>query len=79
MNWIEIDAVLVSMMRAAKSEEQLYRDAMKKFGWDQSQAEAAIHPLLKRHRDILTAVTVTETPKPKRQRKAATKKLVKKK
>ena len=74
MNWIEIDAVLVSMMRAAKNDEQLYRDAMKKFNWSQSQAQAAIQPLFKRHQDVLNEVTVTKPPKPKRQRKAATKK-----
>ena len=45
MNWIEIDKFLYGLISAAKSEEQLYADAMKKFTWNRSQAEAAIKPL----------------------------------
>ena len=49
MNWIEIDKWLVTLMQASKDDEQLYKDAMKKFSWSRSQAEAAIKPLLKRN------------------------------
>lgn len=49
MNWIEIDKWLVGLMRASKDDEQLYRDAMKKFSWSRNQAEAAIKPLLNRN------------------------------
>jgi hypothetical protein len=49
MNWIEIDKFLYGLIHAAKDEEQLYKDAMKKFSWNRSQAEAAIKPLLKRN------------------------------
>jgi hypothetical protein len=48
MNWIEIDKFLCVLIIAAKSEEQLYADAMKKFNWNRSQADAAIKPLQKR-------------------------------
>ena len=50
MNWIEIDKWLVGLMRASKDDEQLYKDAMKKFSWSRSQAEAAIKPLQKRNK-----------------------------
>ena len=49
MNWIEIDKWLVTLMQASKDDEQLYKDAMKKFSWSRSQAEAAIKPLQKRY------------------------------
>ena len=45
MNWIEIDRFLRSLISAAKNDEQLYSDAMKKFDWNRSQATAAIEPL----------------------------------
>jgi hypothetical protein len=45
MNWIEIDKFLNGLIHAAKSEEQLYKDAMKKFSWNRKQAEDAIKPL----------------------------------
>ena len=48
MNWIEIDKFLVGLIRAAKTEEQLYKDAMKKFNWTKKQAEDAIKPMIKR-------------------------------
>ena len=68
MNWIEIDKWLVGLMQAAKDDEQLYRDAMKKFSWSQSQAEAAIKPLQKRYTFVPKSV---ETPK--KQSKRSTK------
>ena len=49
MNWLEIDKFLYGLINAAKSEEQLYADAMKKFSWNKSQAEAAIKPLQSRN------------------------------
>ena len=68
MNWIEIDRWLVGLMQASKDDEQLYRDAMKKFSWSQSQAEAAIKPLQKRYTFLVKSV---ETPK--KQSKRSTK------
>ena len=45
MNWIEIDKFLNGLIHAAKSAEQLYKHAMKKFNWSRKQAEDAIIPL----------------------------------
>ena len=60
MNWIEIDKWLVTLMQTSKDDEQLYKDAMKKFSWNRSQAEAAIKPLQKRYSFETKTV---ETPK----------------
>lgn len=49
LNWIEIDKFLYGLIHASKDEEQLYKDAMKKFSWNRSQAEAAIKPLQQRN------------------------------
>tara|TARA_Y100000389_G_scaffold149538_1_gene148910 strand:+ start:354 stop:569 length:216 start_codon:yes stop_codon:yes gene_type:complete len=69
-NWIEIDRFLRGLIDTAKSEEQLYADAMKKFSWNNSQAEAAIRPLLKRNyiKEVLPK-TVKNTPKRTTKRK----------
>ena len=68
MNWIEIDKFLYGLIHASKDEEQLYKDAMKKFSWNRSQAEAAIKPLQSRN----TFLQVS--PKPvKKQPKRSTK------
>jgi len=48
MNWIEIDQYLYTLIRTM-DEEHMYKDAMKKFGWDRRQAETAIIPLQNRN------------------------------
>ena len=68
MNWIEIDKWLVGLMRASKDDEQLYRDAIKKFSWSRSQAEAAIKPLQKRN-----SFEPKSAETPKKQSKRSTK------
>ncbi len=52
MNWIEIDKFLVGLIKASKSDEQLYKDAMKKFNWTRKQAEQAIDPLIVRCNNV---------------------------
>lgn len=49
MNWLEIDRWLVNLINATDDIEQIYKDAMKKFNWNRSQAESAIKPLQKRY------------------------------
>ena len=72
LNWIEIDNFLYILIAASKDEEQLYKDAMKKFGWDRRQAEVAINPLLKRQGVLLKSHTVLKdsvnTPKKRSKR-----------
>ena len=70
MNWIEIDKWLVGLMQATKDDEQLYKDAMKKFSWSRSQAEAAIKPLQNRYSfDIKTVEPSKKLSKPSTKRK----------
>ena len=75
MNWIEIDKFLYGLIDAAKDREQIYKDAMKKFSWNRSQAEAAIDPLIKRHGMLyLNNTNTKETVKtPKKRSKPLTK------
>ena len=69
MNWIEIDKFLYGLIAVSKDEEQLYKDAMKKFNWDRRQAEVAINPLLTRQGMLLKSHTVVkETAKPRKTR-----------
>ena len=69
LNWIEIDKFLYGLIHAVKDKDQLYKDAMKKFSWTLSQAEAAINPLLARQGLLLKSHTIVkETAKPRKNR-----------
>jgi|TARA_B110000977_G_scaffold1173_1_gene1701 hypothetical protein len=66
VNWLEIDKFLIGLIRAAKNKEQVFIDAMKKFDWNQSQANAAINPLLKwANFENKPKAKTTAKPKPK--------------
>ena len=49
MNWIEIDRILYGIINRHDAVEDMYKEAKIQFKWNQSQAEAAIKPLLKRN------------------------------
>ena len=49
MNWIEIDKVLYGIIARHDAVEEMIDEAKKQFKWNQSQAEAAIKPLLNRN------------------------------
>lgn len=49
MNWIEIDKILYSIIERQDTEQGVIEEARKQFKWTQSQAEAAVKPLLKRN------------------------------
>jgi len=49
LNWIEIDKMLYGIINRHDAVEDMYKEAMTQFKWKQSQAEAAIKPLLKRN------------------------------
>ena len=68
MNWIEIDAILYGIIQRHESLEDIIQEARKQFKWTQSQAEAAVKPLLKRH-SLLQPVA----KKPKTRSKRVTK------
>ena len=49
MNWLEIDKILYGIIDRHDAVEDMYKEAKIQFKWNQSQAEAAIKPLLKRN------------------------------
>jgi hypothetical protein len=68
MNWIEIDNILYGIIQRHDSTEAVIEEARKQFKWTQSQAEAAVKPLLKRHTMLKPVVE-----KPKTRSKRVTK------
>ena len=63
MNWIEIDRVLRNMVSIYKDRTKLYADVKKKFAWNNSQAKAALDPIVNK------MDAVVEPVKPKRKRR----------
>lgn len=49
MNWIEIDKLLLKIIQRHDNTEDMLKEARTHFKWTQSQAEAALLPLLKRN------------------------------
>ena len=72
MNWIEIDKILYGIINRHDDVEDMYKEAKIQFKWNQSQAEAAIKPLLKRNN------STKNTEKPARTTKKKGKKLLNK-
>jgi hypothetical protein len=65
MNWIEIDRMLYGIIARHDAVEGMLDEAKKQFKWSDSQAEAAVLPLLKRNN---IDKIIVETPKPKSKR-----------
>jgi len=65
MNWIEIDKILLGIIKRQDTEQGAIDEARKQFKWTQSQAEAAVKPLLKRHTMLKP---VAEKPKTRSKR-----------
>jgi hypothetical protein len=68
MNWIEIDKVLYNIIAQHDAVEDMLKEAKTQFKWTDSQAEAALKPLLKRN----TFLEVSAKPV-KKQSKRSTK------
>ena len=49
MNWIEIDQILYGIIARHDRVEDMLSEAKKQFRWTDSQAQAAVLPLLKRN------------------------------
>jgi hypothetical protein len=49
MNWIEIDRILYGIIARHDAVEGMLDEAKKQFRWNDSQAQAAVLPLLKRN------------------------------
>lgn len=68
MNWIEIDKILYGIINRHDAVEDMYKEAKIQFKWNQSQAEAAIKPLLKRNRiEIELPKTVKKVANPRKR------------
>jgi hypothetical protein len=65
MNWIEIDRILYNIIARHDRVEDMLSEAKKQFKWNDSQAEAALLPLLKRN---TFNKIVAEIPKSKSKR-----------
>jgi len=60
MNWLEIDKMLYGIIARHDRVEGMLDEAKKQFKWNDSQAEAAVLPLLKRNN---VSKIIAETPK----------------
>jgi hypothetical protein len=69
LNWIEIDKILYGIINRHDAVEDMYKEAKIQFKWNQSQAEAAIKPLLKRN----TKNKIIEKPAKKTTKNRASK------
>jgi len=49
VNWIEIDRILYGIIARHDAVEDMLSEAKKQFKWTDSQAQAAVLPLLKRN------------------------------
>ena len=65
MNWIEIDKMLYGIIARHDAVEDMLKEAKTQFKWTDSQAEAALKPLLKRNN---INKIIAETPKKRSKR-----------
>ena len=65
MNWLEIDKMLYGIIERHDAVEDMLKEAKTQFKWNDSQAEAAVKPLLKRHN---INNSIAETPKKRSKR-----------
>ena len=65
MNWLEIDKMLYGIINRHDAVEDMLKEAKTQFKWNDSQANAALLPLLKRN---TKKTIITETPKKRSKR-----------
>ena len=65
MNWLEIDKMLYGIIARHDAVEDMLKEAKTQFKWNDSQAEAALKPLLKRNN---INKIIAETPKKRSKR-----------
>ena len=68
MNWIEIDKMLYGIIARHDAVEDMLKEAKTQFKWTDSQAEAALKPLLKRN-NINKIIAETPNKRSKRSTK----------
>ena len=65
MNWLEIDKMLYGIIARHDAVEDMLKEAKTQFKWNDSQAQAALLPLLKRNN---INKIIAETPKKRSKR-----------
>ena len=65
MNWLEIDKMLYGIIARHDAVEDMLKEAKTQFKWNDSQANAALLPLLKRNTN---KPIIAETPKKRSKR-----------
>ena len=65
MNWLEIDKILYGIIARHDAIEDMLKEARTQFKWTDSQAQAAVKPLLKRNN---INKIIAETPKTRSKR-----------
>ena len=65
MNWLEIDKILYGIIARHDAIEDMLKEARTQFKWTDSQAQAAVKPLLKRNN---INKIIAETPKKRSKR-----------
>ena len=65
MNWLEIDKILYGIIARHDAVEDMLKEARTQFKWTDSQAQAAVKPLLKRNN---INKIIAETPKKRSKR-----------
>ena len=65
MNWLEIDKMLWGIIARHDAVEDMLKEAKTQFKWNDSQANAALLPLLKRNTN---KPIIAETPKKRSKR-----------
>ena len=66
MNWLEIDKILYGIIARHDAIEDMLKEARTQFKWTDSQAQAAVKPLLKRN----TLVPILEKTTKKRSKRS---------
>jgi len=65
LNWLEIDKMLYGIIARHDAVEDMLKEAKTQFKWNNSQAEAALLPLLKRNN---INKIIVDTPKKRTKR-----------
>lgn len=65
MNWLEIDKMLYGIIARHDAVEDMLKEARTQFKWTDSQAQAAVKPLLKRNN---TNNSIADRPKKRSKR-----------
>jgi hypothetical protein len=64
MNWLQIDKMIIGLLKAGNDPEKVIEDMKKQFKWTQSQAECAVNPIATR----MSVLQKEHKPAPKKRK-----------